>query len=48
MSREDRGNEETEVEEETLKAITQKFKTNAIRPCINQRWSNAWDALPLL
>ena len=46
--REERGTKGTEVEEEVLKAIKQKFKTNASRPCINQRWSNVWDALTLL
>jgi len=48
MSREERGNKGTEVEEEALKAITQIFKTNAMRPFINQRWPNVWAALPLL
>jgi len=48
VSREERGNKETEVEEEALKAIRLKFRRNAIRPCIIQRWLNVWDALRLL
>ena len=48
MIREERGNKETDVEEEALKAIKQKFKMNTSRPFINQRWSNVWDVLTLL